>query len=612
MTGNLINEQLTQLPANPGVYLMKDAGGKIIYVGKAGNLSNRVRSYFQPSAKLAPKTQQQVEEAKELEFFITNSEYEALILENNLIKRYRPFYNVRLKDDKGYPYIRINLNEEWPTVSYTRSMKDDGARYFGPFTSPWSVKQTLKVLEGIFRFRSCDKPITGTDKRPCLKYHLGHCLAPCTGFVTKEEYKEAVKQIVLFLEGKRDKVIREFEQQMKSASETLDFERAAQLRDRIGAIKNVIEGQKIAAKVSGEEDAVAFVTDRDQAYVMVFFVRGGKLIGRESFVLTGANSEEPKQIMTSFIKQYYASATYIPRLLLLQHPIDDKENIRDWLKQKRGGTVNILVPRQGNKKELVQIVLQNAEQGLRQMKVKQFAAPAVMEAALKELQEKLGLPHLPERIEGYDISNIQGKEAVGSMVVFENGRAKPSHYRRFRIKTVPEANDYAMLQEVISRRFKRLTTDKPETDAKETWGILPDLILIDGGKGQLHAAYTAMRETGADVLPLASLAKENEEIFIPGHSAAITLPRNSPGLQLLQRVRDESHRFAVSYFTKVHKKKTFTSSLDNIPGIGPKRKRALIKQFGTVKGIREATAEELTAVKGMTPELVDRLKEHLG
>ena len=612
MTGNLINEQLTQLPANPGVYLMKDAGGKIIYVGKAGNLSNRVRSYFQPSAKLAPKTQQQVEEAKELEFFITNSEYEALILENNLIKRYRPFYNVRLKDDKGYPYIRINLNEEWPTVSYTRSMKDDGARYFGPFTSPWSVKQTLKVLESIFRFRSCDKPITGTDKRPCLKYHLGHCLAPCTGFVTKEEYKEAVKQIVLFLEGKRDKVIREFEQQMKSASETLDFERAAQLRDRIGAIKNVIEGQKIAAKVSGEEDAVAFVTDRDQAYVMVFFVRGGKLIGRESFVLTGANSEEPKHIMTSFIKQYYASATYIPRLLLLQHPIDDKENIRDWLKQKRGGAVNILVPRQGNKKELVQIVLQNAEQGLRQMKVKQFAAPAVMEAALKELQEKLGLPHLPERIEGYDISNIQGKEAVGSMVVFENGRAKPSHYRRFRIKTVPEANDYAMLQEVISRRFKRLTTDKPETDAKETWGILPDLILIDGGKGQLHAAYTAMRETGADVLPLASLAKENEEIFIPGHSAAITLPRNSPGLQLLQRVRDESHRFAVSYFTKVHKKKTFTSSLDNIPGIGPKRKRALIKQFGTVKGIREATAEELTAVKGMTPELVDRLKEHLG
>ena len=612
MTGDLINEQLKQLPANPGVYLMKDAGGKIIYVGKAGNLSNRVRSYFQPSAKLEPKTLQQVAEAKELEFFITNSEYEALILENNLIKRYRPFYNIRLKDDKGYPYIRINQNEDWPTVSFTRSMRDDGARYFGPFTSPWSVKQTLKVLEGIFRFRTCEKPITGTDKRPCLKYHLGHCLAPCTGYVTKEEYKEAIKQTVLFLEGKRDKVIREFEREMKSSSEALNFERAAQLRDRIGAIKNVIESQKIAAKVSGNEDTIAFVTEKDQAYVQVFFVRGGKLIGRESFVLTGTNAEEPKQIMTSFVKQYYASATNIPPLILLQYPIDDKDAIRGWLKLKRDGPVEISVPRRGSKKELVQIVVQNAEQGLKQMKVKQFAAPVMLESALKEIQEQLGLPRLPERIEGYDISNIQGKEAVGSMVVFENGRAKPSHYRRFRIKTVPEANDYAMLHEVLSRRFKRMTAEKPEPDAKETWGILPDLVLIDGGKGQLNAAHTAMNEAGAGALAIASLAKENEEIYLPGCSNPIVLPRNSPGLQLIQRVRDESHRFAVAYFTKVHKKRTFTSSLDNIPGIGPKRKRALLKQFGTVKGIKEANNEGLLTVKGMTPELLERLKEHLG
>ena len=612
MTGDLINEQLKQLPANPGVYLMKDAGGKIIYVGKAGNLSNRLRSYFQPSAKLEPKTQQQVAEVKELEFFITNSEYEALILENNLIKRYRPFFNIRLKDDKGYPYIRINLNEDWPTVSFTRSMKDDGARYFGPFTSSWSVKQTLKVLEGIFRFRTCEKPITGTDKRPCLKYHMGHCLAPCTGYVSKEEYKEAIKQIVLFLEGKRDKVIREFERAMKSSSDTLNFERAAQLRDRIGAIRNVIEGQKIAAKVSGNEDAIAFVTDRDQAYVQVFFVRSDKLIGRESFVLTGTKAEEPKQIMTSFVKQYYASAANIPPLILLQHPIDDKDTIREWLKLKREGPVKVSVPRQGNKKQLVQIVVDNAEQGLKQMKVKQFAAPAMLEAALKEIQEKLALPRPPERIEGYDISNIQGKEAVGSMVVFENGRAKPSHYRRFRIKTVPEANDYAMLYEILGRRFKRMTADKPEPDSKETWGILPDLVLIDGGKGQLNAAYSAMKEAGAGALAIASLAKENEEIFIPGRSNPIVLPRNSPALQLIQRVRDESHRFAIAYFTRVHKKKTFTSSLDNIPGIGPKRKRALIKQFGTVKGIKEATNEGLLTVKGMTSELVEKIKEYLG
>ena len=612
MTGDLINEQLKQLPPNPGVYLMKDAAGKIIYVGKAGNLSNRVRSYFQPSAKLEPKTQQQVAEVKELEFFITNSEYEALILENNLIKRYRPFYNIRLKDDKGYPYIRINLQEDWPIVTYTRSMKDDGARYFGPFTSSWSVKQTLKVLESIFRFRSCSKPITGTDKRPCLKYHLGHCLAPCIGAVTREEYNEALKQIVLFLEGKRVKVIKEFEQQMKAAAGALDFERAAQLRDRIGAIRNVIEGQKIAAKVSGNEDAVAFVTDKDQAYVQVFFVRGGKLIGRESFVLTGANAEAPQEIMASFVKQYYNSATDIPPLLLLQYPIDDKEAIRDWLKQKRSGPVAISVPRQGSKKELVRIVVQNAEQGLKQMKVKQFAAPTMMESALKEIQEKLGLPRPPERMECYDISNIQGKEAVGSMVVFENGRAKPSHYRRFRIKTVPEANDYAMLQEVLGRRFKRMAGNQPEPDKKETWAILPDLVLIDGGKGQLHAAQTAVKEAGAGGLAIASLAKENEEIFVPGHSTPIVLPRNSPGLQLLQRMRDEAHRFAVTYFTKVHKRKTFTSSLDNIPGIGPKRKHALLKQFGTVKGIKEASVEALMTVPGMTPDLIEKLKEHLG
>jgi excinuclease ABC subunit C len=346
--------------------------------------------------------------------------------------------------------------------------------------------------------------------------------------------------------------------------------------------------------------------------VQVFFVRGGKLIGRESFVLTGTNAEKPQEIMASFVKQYYNSAADIPPLLLLQYPIDDKDTIRDWLKQKRNGPVAISVPRQGNKKELVQIVIQNAEQGLKQMKVKQFAAPQVMEAALKEIQEKLGLPRPPERMECYDISNIQGKEAVGSMVVFENGRAKPSHYRRFRIKTVPEANDYAMLHEVLGRRFKRMAGNIPESDNKETWRILPDLVLIDGGKGQLHAAQTAMQEVGAGGLPIASLAKENEEVFIPGRGTAIVLPRNSPGLQLLQRTRDEAHRFAVSYFTKVHKKKTFTSLLDNIPGIGPKRKHALLKQFGTVKGIKEASTEALLTVPGMTPDLIERLKEHLG
>ncbi|MCX6003160.1 MAG: excinuclease ABC subunit UvrC [Chloroflexi bacterium] len=612
MTGNLINEQLKQLPTSPGVYLMKGSDGTILYVGKATDLHNRVRSYFQSPLKLTPKIQQLIAEANELEFFITGSEQEALILECNLIKQYRPHYNVRLKDDKAFPYIRINLNEDWPTVSFTRRLKDDGARYFGPFTNVWSVKQTLKVLESIFRFRSCNRTITGTDKRPCLKYHLGRCLAPCIGVVSKGEYKEAVKQVGIFLEGKQGKVVRELEWQMKLASEALNFERAARLRNQVQAIKSVIEGQKIAATVSGEEDAIAFVTDKDQAYVQVFFVRGGKLIGRESFVLTGTNAEEPRQIMTSFVKQFYDSATHIPPLLLLQHPMEDRVAIQEWLKQKRGGAVNFSVPRRGNKKKLLQIVAENAEQGLQQMKVKQLAAPSVVDAALRELQEKLGLPHLPARLEGYDISNIQGKEAVGSMVVFDNGRPKPSHYRRFRIKTVLGANDYEMLQEVLRRRFKRVAFDKTDAATKENWGILPDLVIIDGGKGQLNMARSVMKEVGASIIPIASLAKKKEEIFIPNRKTAIVLPRNSPGLQLLQRLRDEAHRFAVAYYTKVHKKKTFTSSLDGISGIGPKCKHALLKQFGSVKAIKDASLGDLTTVKGMTPNLAERLKEHLG
>lgn len=611
MTSSLINEQLKQLPTSPGVYLMKAADGKILYVGKATDLHNRVRSYFQASAKLTPKIQQLVIEANELEFFITASEYEALILENNLIKRYRPHFNVRLKDDKTYPYIRIDLKEEWPAVSFTRKLKNDGARYFGPFTSPWSVRQTLKVLEGIFRFRSCNRKIDGTDKRACLKYHLGHCLAPCIGAVSQEEYGEAIRQSVLFLEGKQEKVIREIERQMQSTSEALDFERAARLRDQIQAIKSVIEGQKIAAVVTGEEDVIAFVTDKDQAYVQIFFVRSGKLIGRESFVLDGTNAEEPEQIMTSFVKQYYSSTTYVPPLLLLQHDIEDKNAIQEWLKQKRGRSVSIIVPDRGNKKKLLQIVAENAAQGLQQMKIKQLAAPAVLDIALQEIQEKLDLSVLPVRLEGYDISNIQGKEAVGSMVVFDHGRPKPSHYRRFRIKTVAGANDYAMLQEVLRRRFKRFSSEVTEA-AEESWALIPDLVLIDGGKGQLNAALIALKEIGADSIPLASLAKENEEVFIPGRKTSIILPRSSPGLQLLQRVRDEAHRFAVTYFTKVHKRQTFTSSLDKIPGIGPKRKRALLKQFGTVKGVREASILDLTSVRGITHNLAERLKEQLG
>ncbi|MBI4283215.1 MAG: excinuclease ABC subunit UvrC [Chloroflexi bacterium] len=611
MTNRLVTEQLKQLPASPGVYLMRDAEGNIIYVGKAASLHHRVRSYFTASQKLSPKTERMVARVNDLDFFVTNSEQEALILECNLIKRYRPHYNVRLKDDKAFPYLKINLNEDWPRVYVTRRLEENGGRYFGPFASARSIRQTLKVLKGVFPFRSCSRAITGKDPRPCLDYYIHRCLAPCIGVVSKEGYTEVIRQVILFLEGKQATVVHELERQMKKASEALDFEKAALLRDQIQAIERVIEGQRIATTVRGEQDVIAFAQDRDRAYVQVFFIRSGKLIGRESFVLQGTSSEEPKQIMSSFIKQFYSSAPYIPPLLLIQHPVEDKAAIESWLQSKRGARVRIEVPYRGNKKQLVKIVATNAEQGLEQLKLKQPAAPSALTEALNEIARELHLPRLPERMECYDISDIQGRAAVGSMVVFDQGKPKPSHYRRFRIKTVSGVDDYAMLQEVLRRRFKRSSLTRSDASAVNSWAILPDLVLIDGGKGQLSAALSVMQEAGAESIPVAGLAKENEEIFIPKQAEAISLPGSSAGLQLLQRLRDEAHRFALSYHHKIRRRETFSSALDAVPGIGPKRKRALLKQFGSVQGIRDASTEELAAVKGMTQSSAEKIKEHL-
>jgi len=605
LISNLITEQLRQLPTSPGVYLMRDTDGGILYIGKAANLHHRVRSYFSAVQKLSPKLKRMVARVNDFDFFVTTSEQEALILELNLIKRHRPSYNVQLKDDKTFPYLKINTSEDWPRVHITRRLEEDGARYFGPFASGKSIRQTLKTIRGIFPFRSCSKAITGTDLSPCLEYHIGHCLAPCIGAISKSEYDVVIKQVILFLEGKQEKVIQELESKMKKAAEALDFEKAALIRDQIQAVNRVIEGQRIATTVRGEQDVIAFAQDKDQAYVQVFFIRSSKLIGRESFILQGARSEEPSPIMTSFIKQFYNSTPYIPPLLLLQYPVEDTKIIESWLQSKKGAKVNIQVPRQGNKNQLVKIVAENAEQGLEQLKIKQLATPGSLTAALAEIEKELHLPCTPLRMEGYDISNIQGKAAVGSMVVFDKGKPKPSHYRRFRIKTVSGADDYAMLHEVLKRRFKQ------SRDASDTWAILPDLILIDGGKGQLNAALSAMSEAGVNSVPTASLAKENEEIFIPASSLPIILPRSSQGLQLLQRLRDEAHRFALGYHQKIHKRETFASSLDNIPGIGPKRKRALLKQFGSLRAIREAPIEELAVTAGMSRSLAIRIKEHL-
>jgi excinuclease ABC subunit C len=603
-----IAEQLKRLPHRPGVYIYRDAAKNIIYVGKASDLHQRVRSYFQSPAKLTPKTQRLVEHIADIDFYIASSEQEALIMECNFIKQYHPHYNVMLKDDKSFPYLKIDVNEKWPRVYVTRRFEQDGGRYFGPFSNGGSVRQTLRILKRLFPLRFCSKEITDKPGRPCLEYHLGHCLAPCTGNVNPEDYAQVINEVTLFLEGKRDNVIRKLQEKMNRASKAMDFESAARVRDQIQAMHEVIEGEKIAAVIRGEEDVIAFVQEGDQAYVQVLFIRENKLTGREGFLMQGARQEEPIQIMTGFIKQYYSSSPQIPPLLLIQYPVEDKEVIREWLKGKRGGAVDITVPRQGVKKQLIDIAAENARQGLEQIKIKEITSGKSLDDALNELEKELKLPATPLRMEAYDISNIQGTSAVGSMVVFEKGKPKTAHYRRFKIKTVEGANDYAMLQEVLRRRFKH--SDAKDKSTADTWSIMPDLVLIDGGKGQLNAARAVFDELKVTV-PLASLAKEKEEVFLPKRPKPLLLSKASPGLQLLQRLRDEAHRFAISYFSNLHRKKTFRSVMDGIPGVGPRRKSALLRQFGSVQRIREASIDELVAAAGVSSAQAKKIKEYL-
>jgi excinuclease ABC subunit C len=608
VVNSVLKEQLKRLPHRPGVYLMRDAARTILYVGKAIDLYNRVRSYFQDSRKLTRKTRHMVSRINDIDFYIASSEEEALIMEMNFIKQYRPHYNVMLKDDKGFPYLKIDLKEAWPKVFITRRFENDGGRYFGPFSSGRSVKQTLQVLQRLFPLRTCSKKFSDKPIRPCLEYHMGRCLAPCTGQVSRKEYDQVIDDIVLFLEGKQEKVVRELKARMERTSEAMDYEKAAQLRDQIQAIREVIEGEKVAAVIRGEEDVIAFVQDGDRAYVQVFFVRGSKLVGRENFLLQGTQQEEPDHIMSSFVKQYYSSNPQVPPLLLLEYPVEEKAVIEQWLRGRRGKKVTIEVPRRGVKKQLVDTAAENARQGLEVLKIKEMTTTRSLDDALAEIEKELKLKSVPRRIEGYDISNIQGTSAVGSMVVFEDGQPRPAHYRRFKIKTVEGANDYAMLQEVLRRRFRHSQENRDLS--KDTWKIMPDLILIDGGKGQLNAALEVLKEVDIPV-ELASLAKENEEVFRPGRKNPVVMPRSAAGLQLLQRLRDEAHRFAVSYFSKLRRRQSFTSVLDDVPGIGPRRKSALLRQFGTVQGIREATVEELAATTGMTREQATRLKEYL-
>jgi excinuclease ABC subunit C len=660
-----IQSVLNSLPHKPGIYIMKDGQGTILYVGKAISLYNRVRSYFQESSDLSPKNRSMVAKVEDIEFVVVKNEVEALVLESNYIKEYRPKYNVLMRDDKSYPYIKVSLTEDFPRVYRVRSFHRDGNRYFGPYTNSGAVDATLDLLNKLFAFRTCrydastwappaqGEPPAGWKQkllpRPCTQYYIHRCIAPCVAYATREEYDAVIKQVILFLEGKHDEVVKSLQEKMQAAAENLNFEEAARIRDRIQAVERVLEKQRIiSTEGQDDQDVIAFASGDDETCVMVFFFRNGKLIGREFFILQGTRDSNPGEVMASFLQQFYESSPHIPPELVVEVEPDDRAVIQSWLREKRKGAITITAPKRGDKLRLIEMVKQNAREVLEQQRIKWLTDSQKTQLALEELQEALNLVAPPQRIECYDISNTQGTNSVGAMVVFEAGRPKASEYRRFKIKTVEGPNDFASHQEVLRRRFrsvaKHTTTASANVDVdagglsntqftessevheahdhsasdgtpteaqfQHDWA-LPDLIIIDGGKGQLSAAMEVLQELQIDI-PTVGLAKENEEIFIPGSPDPIILPRSSQGLYMVQRIRDEAHRFGITYHRKLRSDRTFKSVLDEIPGIGPKRKQALMKHFGSVRAMSAASVDDLAALDGMTRDAAEKVKEYIG
>ncbi len=654
-----IQSVLNSLPHKPGIYLMKDAEGTILYVGKAISLYSRVRSYFQESTDLSPKNRSMVAKVDDIEFLVVKNEVEALVLESNYIKQYRPKYNVLLRDDKSYPYIKVTLKEDFPRVYRVRSFQRDGNRYFGPYTNSGAVDATLDLLNKLFAFRTCrydasawapprtragseEPPPAWKQKllnRPCTQYFIHRCIAPCVAYASREEYDAVIQQVILFLEGKHDEVVKGLQARMEAAAENLNFEEAARIRDRIQAVERILEKQRIiSTEGQDDQDVIALASAEDETCAQVFFFRAGKLVGREYFVLQGTRDSSPGEIMGSFLQQFYESAPHIPVEVILEAEPDDRAMLQSWLKEKRKGAVTMSVPRRGEKLRLVEMVKQNAQEVLEQQRIKWLTDSQKTQLALEELQEALNLAAPPYRIECYDISNTQGTNSVGAMVVFEAGRPKTSEYRRFKIKSVEGPNDFASHQEVLRRRFRRSTkAETPQSEPASDEGMplphdshsgdmeagpgdpasyehnwaIPDLIIIDGGKGQLSAAMEVLQELHIDV-PTVGLAKENEEIFIPASPEPIILPRASQSLYMVQRIRDEAHRFGITYHRKLRSDRTFKSLLDEIPGIGPKRKQALMKHFGSLRAISAASIDDLAAIDGMTRDAAERVKEYIG
>ena len=609
---------LATLPDKPGCYLMKDEDGTIIYVGKAINLKNRVRSYFQQSSDHTYKTRQMVRKIRDIEWIVVASELEALILEMNLIKLHRPFYNVRLKDDKRYPYIKVHWADPFPKLSVTRNMVNDGSRYFGPYTSVWAVHQTLDILRKIFPYLTCAREITGRDERACLYYDIKLCSAPCIGAVNKEEYRQMIDDLCRFLEGRTDPITNRLKESMARASDNLDYEKAAVYRDQIQAIEKVVERQKIISDDRQDSDVIAMARSKGEACVQVFFIRSGKLIGREYFILEGTEAEENSEILEELIKQFYSQAAHIPNKVMLPEEVEEARIIKEWLNTRRGGEkVQLTVPKRGQGKELVQMAAVNARETLKSLEIRWKADKDRQHQALSEIQAVLGMSEPPNRIECYDISNTQGTASVGSMVVFEQGIPAKKNYRRFNIRTVNQPNDFASMREVLKRRFSRYITEQQEKDQpgyKPDLGfsMLPDLLIVDGGKGQLRQAIDVIEEFGLQgQFAIVGQAKQEEELFLPGRSDSVRLDDHSQGFYLVQRIRDEAHRFAITAHRNQRGKIGLVSRLDAIPGVGPARRKELINRFGSIDGILAASIEEISQIRGVSAEMAQAIKTQL-
>ncbi len=616
---------LKNLPHKPGCYLMKNADGSIIYIGKAIDLHNRVRSYFD-SGVFDPKTLRLREEIAHIDFIVLPTEIAALHTEYHLIRQHQPRYNVRFKDDKKYPYIAVRWAEDFPRVEITRRMEQDGSRYFGPYTSAWSVRETLDVLRRAFPYLTCDRQITGKDERACLYYDIKLCNAPCIGKVNREEYRANLQGLMDFLSGQSDAIIRQLRAEMNEAAESLHFERAAALRDRLKAMERVVERQKIVFPAHVDQDVIAFAQEKTDTCVQVLFIRGGRLIGREHFMLDGADETDSAEILRQFVLQFYENAANLPNEVLLPEEVAEAQLLEQWLRDKRGGKkVALTVPQRGSKAELVRIALENAQEMLTMLRAQWASDTNKQTEAIAELQAALHLPVPPSRIECFDISTLQGTATVASRVVFVQGVARKAEYRKFNIKTVAtagEPNDFQAMREALTRRFQRYAdaisgelgvTAPGKKGDDETWRLLPDLLIVDGGKGQLGVAVEVLKQFHLfGQVPVCGLAKQEEEIFLPDRVHSVLLPRRSQALFIVQRVRDEAHRFAITANRQQRAKKGVVSRLESIHGIGAAKRKALLNAFDKdIDKIRAASVEELMQVKGITRQLAELIKASL-